>query len=354
MAGNSFGNVFRITTFGESHGQAIGVILDGCPAGIPIDISEVQAQLDRRRPGQNDLVTQRQEKDEVHILSGIFEGKTTGTPIGMILYNIDMRSTDYDNLKNLFRPGHADYTYFKKYGIRDHRGSGRASARETAARVAAGAIALKLLAYYNIKITGYLISIGTIKAVEREISIIEQNKVRCPDVNAAKKMETYIQELKDAGDSAGGVIEVIAKGVPPGLGEPVFDKLSADLAKAMMSINAVKGVEIGDGFACTELKGSENNDSMLSDGFATNHAGGILGGISTGADIVVRVAVKPASSIAKTQNTLDIQGNRVEFSITGRHDPCVAIRAVPVVEAMMAITLADHLLRNRLSRLSDM
>ena len=351
MAGNTFGELFKVTTFGESHGEAIGVILDGCPAGLPIDISEIQKQLDRRRPGQSDLVTQRQEKDQVHIFSGTFEGKTTGTPIGMVLYNIDMRSHDYDNLKDLFRPGHADYTYFKKYGIRDHRGSGRASARETAGRVAAGAIAIKLLAQYNITITAYLISVGSIKATERNLSVIDENKVRCPDMDAATKMESYIQDLKDAGDSAGGIIEIVVQGVPAGLGEPVFDKLSADIAKAMVSINAVKGVEIGDGFACTELKGSENNDSMTPDGFETNHAGGILGGISTGADIIVRVAVKPASSIAKQQNTIDINGNPVNFSITGRHDPCVAIRAVPVVESMMAITLADHLLRSKVSQL---
>lgn len=351
MAGNSFGEVFRITTFGESHGEAIGVILDGCPAGLPITKEDIQTQLDRRRPGQSDLVTQRKEKDEVHIFSGVFEGKTTGTPIGLVLYNIDMRSKDYDNLKNLFRPGHADYTYFKKYGFRDHRGSGRASARETACRVAAGAIALKLLELYGITVTGYLISVGHIKAQARDVSVIEQNKVRCPDMEAASKMEAYIQQLKDEGDSAGGVIEVIAQGVPAGIGEPVFDKLSADLAKAMMSINAVKGVEIGDGFACTELKGSENNDVMTTDGFATNHAGGILGGISTGADIVVRAAIKPASSIAKAQKTVDIEQNPVEFSITGRHDPCVAIRAVPVVEAMMALTLVDHILRSRNAQL---
>jgi len=351
MAGSSFGEIFRLTTFGESHGTAVGVILDGCPAGLKINIQDIQKQLDRRRPGQNDLVTPRKEKDTVQVLSGTFQNVTTGTPIAMILYNTDVRSSDYDNLKDLFRPGHADYTYCKKYGIRDHRGSGRASARETAARVAAGAVAMQLLANKGISITGYLISIGKIKSKKRNLSIIENNKVRCPDSEAAKKMELFLQEIKDEGDSVGGVVEVIAKGVPEGLGEPVFDKISADIAKAMMSINAVKGVEIGDGFASTEKLGSENNDVMSKNGFESNHAGGILGGISNGNDIIVRVAIKPTSSISKKQRTIDKNGNPVEFEITGRHDPCVAVRAVPVVEAMMALTLADHLLRSKLSKL---
>ncbi|MCB1196644.1 chorismate synthase [bacterium] len=350
MAGNSFGEIFRITTFGESHGPAIGVIVDGCPAGIEVDFEYIQRQLDRRRPGQSDLVTPRQEKDTVHIYSGLFDGKTTGTPIGMVIFNSDMRSKDYDNLKDLFRPGHADYTYFKKYGIRDYRGSGRASARETACRVAAGAIARKLLEDNGISIIGYLISIGTIKAEKRNLNEIGKNKVGCPDERAAQHMERLITQLKEEGDSTGGIVEVIAQGVPPGLGDPVYDKLSADLAKAMVSINAVKGVEIGDGFACTELRGSINNDVMSPDGFLTNHAGGILGGISTGNDIIVRVAIKPASSIKKTQHTITKEGAPIEFSVEGRHDPCVAIRAVPVVEAMMALTLADHLLRSKLSR----
>ncbi|MEW6534823.1 MAG: chorismate synthase [Candidatus Auribacterota bacterium] len=347
MAGSSFGEVFKITTFGESHGAGIGVIVDGCPSGIPVDIEYIQSKLDRRRPGQSDVVTPRNEKDQVHLMSGIFQGHTTGTPVGMVIYNTDVRSQDYNNLKDLFRPGHADYTYYKKYGFRDYRGSGRASARETAARVAGGAIAIKFLEMNNITINAYLISVGKIKAQKRDLSVIDQNKVRCPDAEIAKKMEEYILALKEEGDSIGGVVEVIASGVPAGLGEPVFDKLSADLAKAMMSINAVKGVEIGDGFACTELKGSENNDVMLPDGYMTNHAGGILGGISNGNDIVVRVAIKPASSIKKDQNTVTVDGGSVEFNITGRHDPCVAVRAVPVVEAMMAITLTDHFLRRR-------
>ena len=351
MAGSSFGEILRLTTFGESHGTAVGVVLDGCPAGLKLNIEDIQKQLDRRRPGQNDLVTPRKEKDTVQILSGTFEGYTTGTPIAMILYNTDVRSSDYDNLKNLFRPGHADYTYCKKYGIRDHRGSGRASARETAARVAAGAVAMQLLSHNGISITGYLISIGKIKSTDRDLSIIEKNKVRCPDAKAAEKMESFLQKTKDDGDSVGGIIEVTAKGVPEGLGEPVFDKISADIAKAMMSINAVKGVEIGDGFACTEKFGSENNDVMTQDGFETNHAGGILGGISNGNDIIVRVAIKPTSSIAKQQKTIDKDGNPVEFEISGRHDPCVAVRAVPVVEAMMALTIADHLLRSKLSKI---
>ena len=352
MAGNSFGEIFRITTFGESHGTAIGVILDGCPAGLRINTVDIQKHLDRRRPGQNDLVTPRKEKDTVQILSGTFEGITTGTPIAMILYNTDVRSADYDNLKNLFRPGHADYTYLEKYGIRDHRGSARASARETAARVAAGAVALKLLAENKISITGYIISIGPIKSKKRNLSIIENNKVRCPDASAAKEMELFLNKVKNDGDSVGAVIEVIAKGVPAGLGEPVFDKLNADIAKAVMSINAVKGIEIGDGFASTEKFGSENNDIMNKSGFESNHAGGILGGISNGNDIIVRAAVKPTSSISKRQKTIDINANTVEFEITGRHDPCVAVRAVPVVEAMMALTIADHFLRNKLSRIN--
>lgn len=350
MAGNSFGEIFRITTFGESHGPATGVIVDGCPAGLPISIDYIQEKLDRRRPGQSDLVTPRNEKDQVHILSGVFDEYATGTPIAMVIYNKDVRSQDYDNLKNLFRPGHADYTYFKKYGIRDYRGSGRASARETAARVAVGAIATKFLELNNISIVGYLIAAGKIKAHKRDLSVIDSNKVRCPDTSAAHLIESYILELKESGDSIGGVVEVIAKGVPAGLGEPVFDKLNADLAKALMSINAVKGVEIGDGFACSELKGSENNDVMTPDGFVSNHAGGILGGISNGNDIIARVAIKPASSITRSQKTVSIDNEPVEFSISGRHDPCVAIRAIPVVEAMMAITLADHLLRARCNR----
>ncbi len=351
MAGNSFGEIFRITTFGESHGQGIGVILDGCPAGIKIDTDYIQQKLNLRRPGQSDVVTPRNEKDQVHIMSGIFEGRTTGTPIGMIIYNKDVRSKDYSNLKDLFRPGHADYTYYKKYGFRDHRGSGRSSARETAARVAAGAVAMKFLEENNISITGYIISVGNIQADKRDLDAIYKNKVRCPDPKTANRIEQYILDLKEAGDSAGGVLEVVAKGVPAGLGEPVFDKLSADLAKAMMSINAVKGVEIGDGFDCTKLKGSENNDVMNPSGFETNHAGGILGGISNGNDIIVRVAVKPASSIKLTQKTVDIDNKPVQFSIEGRHDPCVAIRAVSVVEAMAALTIADHLLRSRCNRM---
>jgi len=352
MAGNSFGNIFRITSFGESHGPAIGVIIDGCPAGIKIEKEYIQQQLDRRKPGQSDMVTQRAEEDEVHIFSGIFDGQTTGTPIGMVIYNKDMRSGDYDNLKDLFRPGHADYTYYKKYGIRDHRGSGRSSARETAARVAGGAVAMKLLENFNISITGYICSIGKIKIKAKDLSEITKNKIFCPDTNTAIEIEKYLLSLKEKGDSTGGIVECIVNGVPAGLGEPVFDKLSADLAKAMLSINASRGFEIGDGFACSELTGSENNDPMISGcKFESNHAGGMLGGISNGNEIIFRVAFKPTSSIKLSQKTIDIHDNPVEFSITGRHDPCVAIRAVPVVEAMTAITLADHLLRDRNSRL---
>jgi len=352
MSGNKFGEIFRITTFGESHGTAIGVIIDGCPAGLKIEPEFIQEQLDRRKPGQSDIVTPRAEEDHVHILSGIFEGISTGTPIGMIIYNKDVRSKDYDNLKDLFRPGHADYTYFKKYGLRDYRGSGRSSARETAARVAAGAVAIKLLRHFNINITAYIISVGKIRIKTKNLQLINTNKILCPDTDTAYEIEKHLLELKEIGDSTGGIVECITTGVPAGLGEPVFDKLSADLAKAMLSINATRGFEIGDGFACSELKGSQNNDPMLPGyKFASNHAGGILGGISNGNDIIFRVAFKPASSIKLPQKTIDIHGNPVEFSISGRHDPCVAIRAVPVVEAMTAITVADHFLRAKNSKL---
>ncbi len=351
MSGNSFGKIFKITTFGESHGKGIGVIVDGCPAGLELDREYIQTKLNKRRPGQNNLVTARDEKDQVTILSGIFEGKTLGTPIGMIIFNEDVKSKDYDNIKNLFRPGHADYTYYKKYGVRDHRGGGRSSARETAMRVAGGAVASKFLDSQGIQIFAYLISVGKIKAEKRDLSFVESNRLSCPDPDMLEQMEQSIIDHKNEGDSIGGIVEVTLKGVPAGLGEPIFDKLSSDLAKAMLSINAVKGFEIGDGFACTESKGSENNDVISKDGFLTNHSGGILGGISNGDDIVFRIAVKPTSSISKRQNTVDISGKETQINIQGRHDPCVALRAVPVVEAMTALTIADHLLALRCSRL---
>jgi len=350
MAGNSFGKIFRITTFGESHGKAIGVIIDGCPAGLEINESYIQKELDRRKPGQSRVTTQRKEEDRAEILSGVFEGKATGAPITLVIYNKDADSGKYVAIKELFRPGHADFTYFKKYGVRDWRGGGRASSRETAARVAAGAIAKRILEKEGIKIIGYTKEVAGIAAGKIDYGQIEKNMVRCPDAKAAKRMETAILNALKEGNSVGGIVEITAKRVPPGLGEPVFDKLSADIAKALMSIGAVKGVEIGDGFALAGMKGSESNDQMGKKGFLTNHCGGILGGISTGQDITVRIAVKPTSSIAKEQKTIDIKGRESRINVFGRHDPCICPRIVPVAESMMALVLADHLLRQRLTR----
>ncbi|MBI3358490.1 MAG: chorismate synthase [Nitrospirae bacterium] len=349
MAGNTFGQVFRLTTFGESHGVALGAIVDGTPAGLPLSEEEIQKDLDRRKPGQSKFVSQRKESDSVRILSGIFEGKTTGTPIALIIYNEDAKPRDYDTIKDLFRPGHADLTYLKKYGIRDYRGSGRASARETVARVAAGAIARKLLAQEGIKIIGYVTQIGSVMAQKIDYSQISQNPFFCADPDVVPEMEQMVQKVLSEKDSIGAKIEVVAKGVPVGLGEPVFDKLDAVLAAAMMSINAVKAVEIGAGFEVVTLRGSENSDPITPTGFSSNHAGGILGGISNGDEIIVRIAVKPTSSIAIPQDTIDIHGNPAKISTKGRHDPCVGIRAVPIAEAMMALVLADFFLRNKLS-----
>lgn len=354
MAGNSFGIQFRITSFGESHGIALGVVLDGCPAGIPIEEGEIQKELDRRRPGQSLMTTQRKEPDQVKILSGLFEGKTTGTPIAMIIYNEDQKSKDYRSIQDLFRPGHADLTYQKKYGIRDYRGGGRASARETVARVASGAIAKKMLGMGGIRITGYLKQLGPVKINQVDLSEIDKNPFFSPDSNAVKEMEQFLEKIKGEKNSIGALVEIIATGVPAGLGEPVFEKLDADLARAMMSINAVKGVEIGDGFKVVEMKGSENSDPITVKGFKSNHAGGILGGISNGDSIVVRIALKPTSSIAIEQDTIDIHGNPAKISTKGRHDPCVGIRAVPIAEAMMALTLADHWLRSKVSRIDQL
>jgi chorismate synthase len=351
MSGNSFGQVFRVTTFGESHGVALGAIVDGCPAGLPISEEEIQLDLDRRKPGQSKLVTQRMESDRVKILSGTFEGKTTGTPIGLIIYNEDARSKDYDYIKDLFRPGHADYTYFKKYGFRDYRGGGRSSARETVGRVAAGAIARKLLARERIEIIGYVIQVGPVRIRKIDHVEIRRNELFSPDPDAAREMEEVIRKAQAEKDSVGAMIEVVARNVPAGLGEPVFDKLDAALAGAMMSINAVKGVEIGAGFRVVEMRGSENCDPITPSGFRSNKSGGILGGISNGDEIVLRLAVKPTSSIAVEQETIDIQGNPAKIATKGRHDPCVGIRAVPIAEAMMALVLADFHLRNKLSRI---
>ncbi|HEV8030777.1 MAG TPA: chorismate synthase [Stellaceae bacterium] len=352
MAGNTFGTLFRFTTWGESHGPAIGVVVDGVPPKLPLDEPGIQHWLDRRRPGQSRYTTQRREPDEVKILSGVFEGQTTGTPIQLLIENIDQRSKDYRNIADRFRPGHADYTYWKKYGIRDYRGGGRASARETASRVAAGAIARKVLGA-GIAIRGGLVQVGP-HAIDRaawDWTAVEDNPFWCPDRSMAARWAEYLDGVRKAGSSAGAVIEVVASGVPAGLGEPVYDKLDGDLARAMMTINAVKGVEIGAGFGAVPLSGEENGDEMrMQDGkvvFLSNHAGGILGGISSGQDIVVRFAVKPTSSILHPMRTVDAELNEVEIETHGRHDPCVGIRAVPVGEAMMACVLADHLLRYR-------
>ncbi len=351
MSHNSFGHLFRVTTWGESHGPAIGCVVDGCPPRIGLTEADIQPFLDRRRPGQSKFTTQRQEPDEVRILSGVHDGQTTGTPIALEIQNIDQRSKDYGNIAQSFRPGHADLTYMLKYGIRDHRGGGRASARETAMRVAAGAIARKILA--GVTIRGALVQMGPhrIDRARWDWSAVDTNPFFCPDSIAAAAWEDYLSAIRKSGSSCGAVIEIVAEGAPPGLGAPIYGKLDADLAAALMSINAVKGVEIGDGFDAAALSGEENADEIaLHDKtltFSANHAGGILGGISTGQPIVARFAVKPTSSILTPRQSIDTAGEAVEVSTKGRHDPCVGIRAVPVGEAMMACVLADHLLRHR-------
>jgi chorismate synthase len=353
MAGNSFGKIFKLTTFGESHGAAIGGIIDGCPSGLSLDIEAIQAEMQRRKPGQSAIVTQRKEEDEVKFLSGIFEGKTTGTPIGFIIENTDQKSKDYSHIKNIYRPSHADYTYDKKYGIRDYRGGGRSSARETACRVVAGAIAKQLL--QNIKITAYVSSVGEMELKkhysEIDFSEIEKNPVRCPDTGMSSKMENYIKSIRKKGDTIGGIVTCVIQNVPIGLGEPVFDKLHAEMGKAMLSINAVKGFEYGSGFAGTKMKGSEHNDEFNKDGSTkTNHSGGIQGGISNGEDIYFKVAFKPVATIMQKQETIDSKGNKAKAEGKGRHDPCVVPRAVPIVEAMAALVLADFWLLNKISR----
>ncbi|MFQ2906342.1 chorismate synthase [Aeromonas allosaccharophila] len=348
MAGNSFGQLFRVTTFGESHGLALGAVVDGCPPGLEISEADLQGDLDRRKPGTSRYTTPRREPDEVKILSGVFEGKTTGTSIGLLIENTDQRSKDYSDIKDLFRPGHADYTYHQKYGQRDYRGGGRSSARETAMRVAAGAIAKKYLKQvHGIEITGFLSQLGPIKAEGFDAAQIEQNPFFFPDAGKLEELDQYMRDLKKEGNSIGAKVQVIARHVPVGLGEPVFDRLDADIAHAMMGINAVKGVEIGDGFAVVEQKGSEHRDEMSPAGFASNHAGGILGGISSGQDIVVSMALKPTSSITVPGKTINTEGEAIEMITKGRHDPCVGIRAVPIAEAMLALVLMDHLLRHR-------
>lgn len=348
MSGNTFGQLFTVTTFGESHGRALGCVVDGTPPGLELSEADIQKELDRRRPGASKFTTQRKELDRVKILSGVFNGITTGTPIGLLIENIDQKTKDYEKIKDLFRPGHADYTYQRKYGIRDYRGGGRSSARETAMRVAAGAIAKKyLMQRYGIYIRGCLYQMGPIRIEQMNWDIVEQNPFFCPDVSKVEELECYLQKIRKAGDSIGAGVHIQASGVPAGLGEPVFAKLDADIALAMMSINAVKGIEIGAGFNCIEQKGSEHRDEMSPTGFLSNEAGGILGGISSGQDILVNIALKPTSSIVKEGQTIDMMGTATTVSTTGRHDPCVGIRAVPIAEAMLALVLIDHILRHR-------
>ena len=348
MSGNSFGKLFCVTGFGESHGAAIGCIVDGCPPGMALSEADLQDDLERRRPGKTRHTTQRREPDQVQILSGVFEGKTTGTPIALIIHNTDQRSKDYSDIMDRFRPGHADYTYTQKYGVRDYRGGGRSSARETAMRVAAGAIAKKYLRErLGIEIRGFMAQLGPIHYEQFNWNEVENNPFFFPDAGKVQALEDYMDALRKEGNSVGARINVVATGVPPGLGEPIFDRLDADIAHAMMSINAVKGVEIGAGFDCVEQKGTEHRDEMTPHGFLSNHAGGILGGISSGQDIVVSIALKPTSSIRIPGQSVNLQGESVEVVTTGRHDPCVGIRATPIAEAMLAITLMDHYLRHR-------
>jgi len=351
MSGNSYGQLFKITTFGESHGPAIGVVIDGVPPGLPLTEADIQAELDRRRPGQSSITTQRKESDRAEILSGVFEGKTTGTALAMLIRNEDQRSKDYENLKDAFRPGHADYSYWMKYGFRDYRGGGRASGRETACRVAAGAVAKKILLKEGVRIIAYTLAVGGIYAKKIDLSVIEKNMVRAPDMEQAEVMIQKIEEARKNSDSLGGIVEAVVKGCPPGLGDPVFDKLGARLALGLMSIGTIKGIEIGSGFELTKMRASEANDLFTFEKgkvrMKTNHAGGILGGISTGEDVVLRVAVKPPSSIPKLQETVTTSHEKTTIQVKGRHDPCICPRVVPVVEAMIALTLVDCLLIQR-------
>ena len=348
MSGNTFGKSFSVTTFGESHGVALGCIIDGCPPGLEISEGYIQAYLNQRKPGASKYTTRRKEDDKIEILSGIFEGKTTGTPIGLLIRNKDQKSKDYDNLKDVFRPSHADYAYTQKYGVRDHRGGGRASARETTMRVAAGSIARKYLNdNCGIEIHGYLKQIGELSISSIDFSEVNKNPFFCPDKSLVPEIEKYIDVLRSEGDSVGAKIQINAKNMPLGLGEPVFDKLDADLAKALMSINAVKGVEVGEGMAVAGSKGSDSRDEITPDGFKSNNSGGISGGISTGQDLLLSIALKPTSSINKEGDTVNKEGKAVKVQVKGRHDPCVGIRATPIAEAMVALTLIDHYLRNR-------
>lgn len=348
MSGNSFGQLFRVTSFGESHGPAIGCVVDGCPPGLALSEADIQPDLDRRRPGSSRHVTQRRESDQVEILSGVYQGQTTGTPIALLIRNEDARSRDYQNIEQSFRPGHADYTYLMKYGVRDPRGGGRASARETAARVAAGAIARKWLRQrHGVEVLGALTQLGDIVISNALPAEPTQLPFFVTDQALVTQLERYLDDLRHAGDSCGARVSVVARGVPPGWGEPVFARLDADIASALMGINAVKGVEIGDGFACVSQRGSEHGDELTPVGFASNHAGGVLGGISSGQDIIAHIAIKPTSSIRIPRQSINLQGEAVEIATTGRHDPCVGIRAVPIAEAMLALVLIDHALRHR-------
>jgi chorismate synthase len=356
MPGSSFGNILRVTTFGESHGTAVGCILDGCPAGIVLDETIVQHELDRRRVGQSKVSSQRKEPDQVQILSGVFEGKTTGTPIAMVVFNQDAKSQHYSNIKDLYRPGHADYSWDAKFGFRDHRGGGRSSARETIGRVAAGAVAKQLLAHYGVTVIAWVQQCAHLVAQTHDETVIEQNIMRCPDPVVAEQMIALVDEARKNLDSLGGIVEIRARGVPAGLGEPVFDKMQADLAKALFSIPAIKGLEFGAGFDVATMRASDHNDSFVrnpdgSIGTATNHHGGILGGITTGQEITMRIAAKPPASIARPQQTVDRDGNPSEIEVIGRHDPTVLPRLVPIAESMVALVLADHLLRQRTARL---
>jgi chorismate synthase len=347
MAGNSIGEIFRVTTWGESHGPAIGAVIDGCPPNLALTEDDIQVDLDRRRPGRLDSATSRRETDRVEILSGTFEGNTTGTAISLLIRNSDARSGDYEQLRTILRPGHGDVTYLRKYGIRDHRGGGRASGRETAARVAAGAIARKVIAGAGIRVVAYTKELGGIVCRIDSLADAGRNALCCPDLVAAERMEEKLRQARREGDTLGGIVEIVVQGCPPGLGEPVFDKMDADLAKALMGIGTIKAVEIGAGSEAARMAGSECNDPITPGGFASNHAGGILAGITTGADIVIRAACKPIPSIARPQNTIDVSGNAVTLSVKGRHDVSVIPRIIPVCEAMVSIVLADHLLRQR-------
>jgi chorismate synthase len=348
VSGNSFGKSFVVSTFGESHGPALGCIVDGCPPGMALSEEDIQVDLDRRRPGRNQHTTQRNEPDQVRILSGVFEGKTTGTPIGLLIENTDQRSRDYGDIKDKFRPGHADYTYQQKYGIRDYRGGGRSSARETAMRVAAGAIAKKYLKEHaGIEIGGFVAQLGPIELAPKDLSIVDDNPFFCADPDRLDELDAFMTALRRDGDSIGAKISVLVRNMPVGLGEPVFDKLEADLAHGLMSINAVKGVEVGAGFAAVTQRGSEHRDEISASGFSKNDAGGTLGGISSGQDLLVSIALKPTSSIAKPGKTIDASGSETEIVTKGRHDPCVGLRATPIAEAMVALVLIDHLLRHR-------